>query len=573
MGKAKAKAVTAVEVVVKYDLLDLPTAQHKAGLAGLLLQVRHMERTKGNYPEGAIPVIEKMNATSATLRFTSKSVLGLFDAVYDAQWVEVESKSKWPGKRPKRICEVQEEGRGNKTKLYVYDAVQPCGRFLRDQYPRMEANKDWHKLWREMLWAIPRKKPMSRIPFEQRANGKNCQEGKAAWKDLVRMEKGRRKNRASTSEVAGSLWLSAQSKNAEAIPFVGRVEHNLLLHFWPLTVLVFQPQEISRDGDNKFAGYSLAIPEVSDLETFAEEYPMLLTALGTEVRGYRPAEAVIDLPAQGALIFLDQIARITARVVEHSEIRQAISAVDYFHFKEGKNDTKVLGAGRVAYHEGLIRGYRAIVGESNERPRYRNPLFRRGLLLALLDPAQPEWYTPLGSMLIEMPWPFFVRSDESPQKIPWFWQDAAARFEDDAESHRSELRRFQEMAKENPAQTSPGPQTATELLIHRLVRNYLLRKTEDRTGLEWDRIKSKKTPEGRIDVPREWTDAKEDLAKKVFLEMRSRRDQAFVEHFTATFCSVKQFLSEADYQIVATALLAEWEKVKTLTLLSISANS
>src|SRR5262249_8144461 len=118
-------------------------------------------------------------------------------------------------------------------------------------------------------------------------------------------------------------------------------------------------------------------------------------------------------------------------------------------------------------------------------------------------------------------------------------------------------------------------QTPTELVIHRLVRNYLFRKTEEKTGLEWDKIKEKKTPEGKVDVPREWNEAKEKLASGIFLEMRSRRGQAFVDHFTATFCSVKQFLPETDSHIVPQALLQEKgrENVKTLPLLALSANS
>ena len=34
-------------------------------------------------------------------------------------------------------------------------------------------------------------------------------------------------------------------------------------------------------------------------------------------------------------------------------------------------------------------------------PRYRNPLFRRGLMLALLD--DHEWYEPMGSILADWP--------------------------------------------------------------------------------------------------------------------------------------------------------------------------
>src|SRR5205085_1019051 len=103
-----------------------------------------------------------------------------------------------------------------------------------------------------------------------------------------------------TAEVASSLWLGAQATNAEAIPFQGRAEQTLLLHFWPLTVLVFAPQQIDADGQGEFVGYVLAIPEVADLENFLADYPIMLGDLSDEIRGYRPAEAILDLPAQGA---------------------------------------------------------------------------------------------------------------------------------------------------------------------------------------------------------------------------------------------------------------------------------
>src|SRR5579871_3362437 len=151
MVKATTKAAPITHVVVKYDLFDLPTAQHKAGLAGLILQIQYMGKTKRNYPKDGIPVIEEMTCTSATVRFTEKSIHGLFDAIYEAEWNEIESPSKWPGDPPKEVREIEiedAETRKKKTvKRFVYDVVQPCGRWLRDRYPAMDQSKDWHKLW------------------------------------------------------------------------------------------------------------------------------------------------------------------------------------------------------------------------------------------------------------------------------------------------------------------------------------------------------------------------------------------------------------------------------------------
>lgn len=121
------------------------------------------------------------------------------------------------------------------------------------------------------------------------------------------------------------------------------------------------------------------------------------------------------------------------------------------------------------------------------------------------------------------------------------------------------------------------PITPLPLLIHRLVQNYVSRKTEERSGVKWETFKDKKIKDDkgveRIDVPEGYRDARQKVASSLFLEMRSRREQDFVNHFTATLCSVKQSLSKDEFQEVARALLQEHDNVKTLTLLALSANS
>src|SRR5260370_20512172 len=130
------------EIIICYDLFDLPTAQHKAGLAGLVLQIRSM--TDRKLPNESIPVIEELTPTTAKVRFTAKSVQGLFDDVYDAQTVQVPVKSRWPNtprKREDQIEEVEEAEDGTKkvkkVKRFIYDVTQQAGHFLRQHLPEM----------------------------------------------------------------------------------------------------------------------------------------------------------------------------------------------------------------------------------------------------------------------------------------------------------------------------------------------------------------------------------------------------------------------------------------------------
>src|SRR5437763_1037349 len=103
---AKTRPAPITSVTVKYDLFDLPTAQHKAGLAGLLLQIGSMKNRK--CPDGSCPEILEQTATSATIRFTEIGIQGLFDDVYDASLERVEVRSKWPSQEPVDVREVEE---------------------------------------------------------------------------------------------------------------------------------------------------------------------------------------------------------------------------------------------------------------------------------------------------------------------------------------------------------------------------------------------------------------------------------------------------------------------------------
>ena len=100
-------------------------------------------------------------------------------------------------------------------------------------------------------------------------------------------------------------------------------------------------------------------------------------------------------------------------------------------------------------------------------------------------------------------------------------------------------------------------------------------RASDKSGINLDKFK---TAGDEIDwkaVPKDFNDAKRKLAESLFLEFRSRKEQAFVDHFAATFFSVTQRFSEADRLELADVLTnpIRRDDLKTLTLLALSANS
>lgn len=554
-------------VTVKYDLIDLPTAQHKAGLAGLLLQIRHME---GKSPKPkAIPRVVELSRTSATIEFNADSVQCLFDDVYAATREVVKVKAKWATQEVKPPEEVEEEVEEKaadgttkvtkvKVKVFFYEQVQPTGNVLRQYITN--APELWLKLWRDMIWNIPRGIPTTRKPFEDRADGKSCGEGAAAWDDLVKYHGARANNEFHTAAVSGSLWLGAQAVNAEGVSFEGRVEQTLLLHFWPLTAQVYAPQGLQADGKSEFVGYVLAIPEVADLKDFAAQYLRMLAQLGKEPRGYRPAEAVIDLPAEGALSFLEHLAEVSGEITEGKELASCLSSVEFLHLDKRGNSIKTLAAGRVAPRPGLLGKYLNIVGRAGQKPPFANPLFRRGLLLALLN-DQP-WFQPFGKLFAEWDVSFFVPTD-APPRLSWFWADA-----------RKKLQGVIQAVPTDPKPNDPRPDgnDLLMMLVHRLTRTYLTERAKQKSGIDPEKFKDgDKIAWDKL--PKDFHDARRSAGESLFLEFRSRREQAFVEHFAQTFFATKQYVSEDHYSEIGRALFDRPEDVKTLTLMALSANS
>ncbi len=295
MAKAppkKPKAPDPTEIEVPYLLHELPTAQHKAGLAGLLLQIDSMNERKaaGQLPPTVmVPEVVARSAAGATVRFTAPSVQDLFDDLYMATVEEAKSATRWPGAEIKRE-EIDPAAKpGDPKRKFVYDVVEPTGPFLRRYLD--DSKESWHKLWRNMLWQVTRGRPTTRTPFNTRAKGEPTKEGGETWAELLKEDRARPAGKHRMVEVAGAIMLGAQAINAELVGFEDRADHALLLHFWMLTVRVFVPEVIDTEGRRKAVGFVLAMPDVADLVAFNRAYVRLLGELRPEVRSRSPSRA------------------------------------------------------------------------------------------------------------------------------------------------------------------------------------------------------------------------------------------------------------------------------------------
>ena len=567
MARKTAKPAAPTSIDVRYDLRDLPSAQHKAGLAGMLLQIEdmHQRRDAGLLPADCeIPEVIEQTATTAVIRFAERSAQDLFDDLYAAESVEVFSKSRWQGATEKRQEPNPNPGPNDPKRWFVYDAVQPTGHFLRNFTGGDKEH--WHKLWRDMLYAVPRNKPTTRQASKSRAEKKPTREGAEAWKALLAGDKAQNKGTEATSELTGSLMLAVQAVTAEAVPFEDRVETQLLLHFWPLTARVFVPQRVDADGKSEFVGYSLAIPEVGHLDKYCKCYKRLLDKLDPKKNVFRPAGAVVALPEQGPLEFLHNLDRLTAETSLAERPAAYIAGIEFFHMVVAGNNVKLKAHGRIPVEGRLIEDYAAI------RRDFHNPELVAGLILALL--RNRPWFEELDPPVHEREWSYFVHSAQERRRTPAIMIGFA--WEVDLKFKNLSTPWSDAPTLEEPAMTQPhASPEAVDAIIYDLVRAYVRERSCARAGVEPD--------------DKDWwsktADERRDVCAKLFLEFRSRHGDEFVSYFADNLASVAQWLPEGRFLEVTRALMRHHaphdgpdrprtrDDVKTLTMLALAAHS
>ncbi|MCG8419799.1 MAG: type I-MYXAN CRISPR-associated protein Cmx8 [Proteobacteria bacterium] len=549
---------------IEYTLDELPSSQHRAGLAGLVLMSRWLNRQ----PKGrGLCQITLSDPRSVQVRMDRRGLTALFDQVYSAELEEVAYPRPFAKKPPKRTeerDEIDTRTKKKKTKtVHIYDLVVPKGAYLEEWDPG-EQNRIWLKLWRDMVWSILRGVPATRAPFEARAHNKPDKLLPDTWRDLAR------KN--ATVELPSTYYLGAQAKTAENVPFRDLARWQFLLHFWPFVAAIYVPATIDNEGKRSFRGYAIAVPDVADINLFCDifEETMRYQRSGTAT-GYVPAEAVIDLAAEGGLDFL---ARLISRVQQKQEHYRGegdgsfwlVYGIDVFHVAKDGNNVRVLTTARIDAE--------CDVGEFQRiRQVYRNSLFRRQRLLnffASQTGATRPWYSGYDRLLCTTPVALTIGSS-------WFRTDAR-RALTEMESPETEPINTETAQPNGDIMAEPNRENsqASDLefslqsLIYRIIRNYINGKLKSRHDQKWDDVKS--LDENHAER-KSYHENRLKIAKEAFFAARSRTGSEFIDYFSGTLCSVPYKLGEETYAALTRTLLAAPDTVRTLTLLALSAQA
>lgn len=544
---AKNTKQPAIEVItLDYQLAELPSSQHRAGLAGLVLMVKWLERLQVNK---GICQLTRLDSYGATLQIDLDGLKALFDELYAASVEEQETGQLWKNKQkeivpPLREAEREEKdpktGKIKMKKVYYYPVVVPKGGLLLDLDTTATGQKGlWVKLWRDMLWQTLRGIPATRNPFSDRAEGNPTSDAAKVWQELVEPID-------YTIDLPSTYFIGAQAINAENVPFKDRARYLFLLHFWPYIAQIYVPTIVDNEGKRDFNGYAFAIPDIAELDFFCQEFPDFMKTRSEDALAYYPKAAVVDLAVEGALDLFSKLTKRLETISGNQSLSSLLLGVDVIHLKKEGNSIKLLGSTRLDPEITMVDEYNRL------RTSLNNIIFRRQRLLNLVN--NKDWYIGFDRIFSTLPKELTFESS-------FFCKDVRHTFE--------------ENNKEITMQTTDNIDDVTadeitkscEQLVYQVVRNYVYRKLKSKYQLEWPSVKGNPAKE------QEYREKREKIAKEAFFAVRSRSGIDFIDFFASTLCSTPQHLTEDQFSTITKALYEETDKVRTLTMLALSALS
>lgn len=546
-------------LTLDYQLADLPSSQHRAGLAGLVCVIRWLIR-QPDFSEkeanGTICKLLRLDDFGASIELNQAGVEALFHEIYSATFEEQDydkPKTKGKGEKKKTVPWkgypepklVTDSKTGKEKKVYPYDDVIPAGSFLADpKYDKSSdgANGIWIKLWRDLVWGIVRSRDTQREPFKATAEVRKLNVATETWNSLTDLKN-------TPVKLASTYFLGAENANAENVPFKDRARFQFLLHFWLFAAQIYVPAVVDNEGKRNFVGYALAIPDVAKLEWFCDELPEILSDRSTEKSGYRPRDAVVDLAVASALDMMKRLRDRLKQTTGEKLAEDLVFGIDVIHTEKQGNNIRILSSARLDPEETMLDQYAQI------RDGFWSPLFRKQCLLNLVN-EQP-WYAGFDVALCTLPYERTIEDS-------YFQRDV-----------REKLKALSQEEQKMDETTSVDKSVSIETLVFRLVSNYVTRKLKSKHDLEWKtEWKGLKNEElnQKADY-KKYSEMRAKVAKSAFLDVRSRTEPTdFINYFVSSLCSVPQHMKSSAYVELTQALYQDTDKIRTLTLLALSAN-
>lgn len=539
-------------LTVRWTLAELPSPQHRAGLAGLAMLVAFTKRHA--LKDGAV-LDQVFDDIGLELTLNLSGLEALFDRVYDADREEASVAKPWtkktkgggkvevPPKRRETRTETDKKGQTKEVEVCIYDIVVPRGGPLGELAP-LGDNGRWTKLWRDWLWQTLRAIPKQRLPYNLRAG-----DGVATEEDEV-AEDGPKDASVAWSALHGdpslkqasTYFLGAMDVNAEVVPFLDRGRFLFLLHFWPFAIHVFLPQQINAKGERSFDGFAVCIPDVSRLREFTIRHERSLRQRAPEVAGFRPRQAIIDLADAAAL----ETERWLDQAVGDNLAQAAPATAGWQIIHAAKDGNSV----RIRTNR-MICPTRSSLDRSAVMSECRSHLIKHQVLANIL--AEHAWWRGFDRVCA-------VHSKDLTIKDAGFRHDAQLLF---TRFHSQPVSPDKDAPMSEQNADQPRKPRDLEPLILHVVQSWLTGRLKSKYDLAYREVKDGDRSE--------FDQKKSKLATEAFLAARSRPGREFARWFTSTLCSENQRLNEDEFVLLAKALDERPDQIRSLTLLALSA--
>jgi len=559
---------------INYDPLRSDyNVQQRAGIAGLLLQLKAMESLRSeaqSEADKALYIVPKYGVSedghALWIHFTKSSFDSMMRERYRGKWLFREYREKKKeGASRRRLDPFTTPD----NKWFRYEEFFP-----RFEYFRVfEVPEAWQEHTRSAIWSTCHSSPTTRpatykIDF---TDGEINDDVTALWKGLLSK---------SHVKVKKSLYLNTWKEDLKGIAIRDSAAKVLLLHFWPLASTFFTPKSLLVKKDDRglldckdeYQQPVVVIPDVTHVSDFVSKFQRHLASrkhIGPNKR--RHPDLFISTPREATLAFFFTPKLATSLIVD-DDVRGARGAEAYTFKPAGQQAVvaSVFNEPLDDYTDGVISKYKGIL-------KWIKSIPYRGLQVENLI-AGRRWHDGFDRLTNKFPHELFVpinSSDDSTRQLKQQAHLMARSIRADFKVHQEE-----EMNGSNPN---------VEQMVLNITRNYIHWRAHNKKNFaarefefsfkRLNDLRKKKQTQLTVN-DRRWleilpgyVDAVQEVAEELFIRFRGRRDRrSFANLFTETFFRSFYGLSAERMRSLGSYLDGNnWESGKRLVLMSISA--
>lgn len=554
------KKSTIETVSLVYDPLDPSlSAQHRAGIAGLYLQIKAMEKLREN----------ALSEQDRDRYIIPKYELREDDRVLAIDLTEVSFKSlmreRYRGEMVQRVYSekktVKRSGEDDKFQPRVFVGNTQDGKFeykeLRPALGYFEVFKSseiWQKHVQDSCWRSFLCIPRTQALFQPNKDITKSKKISDLWKTLT-------SDRAIGIEK--SLYLNALGGDLKAYEIETPAKYAFLLHFWSLVSTFFTPKGIKFEkGELKdeFHPRVILIPEVINIGKFTRRFMQDLS------RDELFPGSVISTSLEASLAFFaPQLAYY--KTIDSSLL--SVRGAEIYSYRSAGKQSVVSRIESEFIGEELVREYQQAINRLTSFPY-------RSLRVENLINGR-TWHEGFEQLIVRYPISLFVATkpkDGNERVLDRRAAQMARSIRDDFNYCKEQDRRMKKMSPET--------------LIWRIVRRYVNWQACNKAGLSFEEVnqalkqaaKAKQSLEP-TDLHEKYSKAVQEVAEKEFILFRGRRDRdSFADAFSEVLFRAPISLSAQQAKDLRPFYEGEssehekvnsWESGRRLVLMAISA--